>query len=50
MLHQRGVPQETQDERQYDDVQCEDGQVVQEILGVAGSENGKHLICAEKIR
>jgi hypothetical protein len=48
VLHQRPVPKETQDERQDNDVQDEDGQVVQEVLGVAGSENGKHFnLCGE---
>ena len=48
VLHQRTVPQVTQDERQDNDVQGEDGQVVQEILSVAGSENGKHFnLCGE---
>ena len=48
VLHQRPVPQETQDERQDNDVQDEDGQVVQEVLGVTGSENGEHFnLCGE---
>ena len=45
---QRAVPQVTQDERQNDDVQNKDGKVVQEILGVAGSENSEHFnLCGE---
>ena len=48
VLHQSAVPQVTQDERQNDDVQNEDGKVVQEILGVAGSENSEHFnLCGE---
>ena len=48
MLHQRAVPQVTQDECQNDDIQDENGKVVQEILGVAGSENSKHFnLCGE---
>jgi len=46
--HQCTVPQVTQNERQDNDIQREDGQVVEEILGVTGSENGKHFnLCGE---
>jgi len=48
VLHHGTVPQVTQDESQNDDVQDEDGKVVQEILGVAGSENCEHFnLCGE---
>ena len=48
MSHHCTVPQVTQEERQNDDIQNEDGQVVQEFLGVAGSENSKHFnLCGE---
>jgi len=48
VLHQRAVPQETQDERQDDDVQDEDGQVIQEFLSVARADDGEHFnLCGE---
>jgi len=48
VLHHRAVPQVTQDERQNDDVQCKDCNVIQEILGVTGSENSEHFnLCGE---
>ena len=48
MSDQRAVPQVTQNERQNDDVQREDGQVIQQVLGVTGSENGEHFnLCGE---
>ncbi len=48
MLHKSAIPQVTQDERQNEHVESENGHVVQEILGVAGSENSEHFnLCGE---
>lgn len=48
MLHQCAVPQETEEEREDNHVQNEDGQVVKQILCVTGTENCQHFnLCRE---
>ena len=48
MLHHGTVPQETEDECEDNHIQHKDGQVVEQILGVAGTENSEHFnLCRE---
>ena len=48
MLDHCAVPQEAEHERQNDDIQHKNGQVVEEVLGVTRTENCEHFnLCGE---